>query len=173
MASRYSLPFRICRAFLLTAAILSVPVTCQLQRQPEVNARSRFFATRNQMKEWDKRLAELRGGADSFPAARPVDSAKMRDADGLAAMATYGTFPTDDPPADPFMKRARMPILYQTDGKRWAMLSAGPDRKYSIPAAILLAGGKAGPDLLSHCYDPTNGTFSPGDIFRTGPEAAP
>jgi len=58
---------------------------------------------------------------------------------------------------------------YSIGDKGWILYSTGPDKVYDIiPGEVLDSGGEISRDLLiGKTYDPTNGTVSAGDIYRT------
>ena len=64
------------------------------------------------------------------------------------------------------------PFAYFTDGKGWILFSPGLDGHYDINPAVDYASSrtKASKSLLSHTYDPTNGSGSNGDIWRVREE---
>ena len=70
---------------------------------------------------------------------------------------------------DPFASPQGAGYRYWHDGEGWIIWSPGPERKYTItdPAEVY-SGTDERPSeaLLLHSYDPTNGTVSPGDIWR-------
>lgn len=78
-------------------------------------------------------------------------------------------------PLDPFRKSST--YRYATDFEQcWIMASDGPDKDEDMKVAIYpapqVASGSI--ELFLRCpgcveYDPTNGTESSGDVFRTGP----
>ena len=57
---------------------------------------------------------------------------------------------------------------YFSDEAGWILVSPGPDRVFEIVPWDMYSGKIPQPSsqLLSHSYDPTNGTVSGGDIFR-------
>lgn len=65
---------------------------------------------------------------------------------------------------DPFSGDKSQPHAYATINGGWLIVSTGPDKKFDIdpreydPAQPWL--------LVPNEYDPTNGTVSPGDIYR-------
>lgn len=70
---------------------------------------------------------------------------------------------------------ADAPYRYTTDAAQMYLLqSTGPDADYDLTEESpeiqsLLAGNYIGALLPPYEYDPTNGTFSNGDVFRLGP----
>ena len=72
---------------------------------------------------------------------------------------------------DPASPGGQLPAAYFTDGTRWMLYSAGPDRKYQIDPPNDLDGATSRPSvqLVNKTYDPTNGYRSAGDIWRSGP----
>lgn len=59
---------------------------------------------------------------------------------------------------------------------KWTLITSGPDRvpsggiyAYLWPKTVLTPGGFGSRSNAGGIYDPTNGTMSEGDIFRTGP----
>ncbi|MCX7044678.1 MAG: hypothetical protein NTX50_04215 [Candidatus Sumerlaeota bacterium] len=55
---------------------------------------------------------------------------------------------------------------YYTTGSCWLLFSAGRDMRYDIdPIKDFIPGGD-NTILIMKTYDPTNGTYSAGDIFR-------
>jgi hypothetical protein len=73
---------------------------------------------------------------------------------------------------DPFAPEKGVTFAYYSIRSGWIMWSPGPDRKYdmnigSVKKYYDLAIAQPSIDLISRfSYDPTNGTFSEGDIFR-------
>lgn len=61
------------------------------------------------------------------------------------------------------------PYAYFTAGKGWILSSPGPDGKFDFNPVTQYSGDMAwnDPRLLAVRYDPTNGMFSGGDLFRT------
>jgi len=61
-----------------------------------------------------------------------------------------------------------MPYTYDCTDTGWIITSPGPDGIYSIVPGEILRGvpGTTETRLLHLTYDPTNGTVSPGDIWR-------
>jgi Tfp pilus assembly protein PilE len=106
----------------------------------------------------------------------------------------YGTFHTLTTPTayvptyyrDPFSDTEGATFCYYSDGQGWIMWSWGPDRDESKPeqwdlaadvqrvyssedlqpTLTLLTGTSSAPAHEAYTYDPTNGIFSPGDIWR-------
>jgi prepilin-type N-terminal cleavage/methylation domain-containing protein len=89
---------------------------------------------------------------------------------------------------DPFMDAKGATFAYYTDTNGWIMWTPGPDgdqatvtelgqqnppnvetvyvSTVSQPSTVLVAGASAGANSPSYTYDPTNGTVSPGDVWR-------
>ncbi len=70
---------------------------------------------------------------------------------------------------DPFASPAGMGFRYWTDGGGWIVWSSGPDKEYAItdPSEVYSSDEPQPSDALLHrSWDPTNGTISPGDIWR-------
>jgi hypothetical protein len=78
----------------------------------------------------------------------------------------------------------RKPYQYATDGNStWILQSTGPDADYDLDLVALFPHDEYNNQLLSldedefetkiqeYSYDPTNGTYSNGDILRTRPES--
>jgi type II secretory pathway pseudopilin PulG len=57
---------------------------------------------------------------------------------------------------------------YYKDYNGWILISAGPDEVYDIDPEVEYDSSiqQPSPGLIQKSYDPTNGTVSPGDIFR-------
>ena len=70
--------------------------------------------------------------------------------------------------SDAFVPARGVPYAYYTDGSGWIVYSAGPDNDYDlIPAQSYDSKtSQPSPTLLSFSYNPTNGTYSRGDVFR-------
>lgn len=63
-----------------------------------------------------------------------------------------------------------LPYAYFTDRSGWIIFSAGPNQKYEItdPGKVYSgAASEAGQveALIPYTYDPSNGTYSPGDVW--------
>lgn len=80
-------------------------------------------------------------------------------------------------PLDPFnietMDQEYRPYGYATDGECWILFSHGPDKQQtlvlrSMEIVRLLRDGENKEALNPFTYDPTNGTKSPGDLWRVG-----
>lgn len=87
---------------------------------------------------------------------------------------------------DPFADTKEVTFGYYADAKGWILYSWGPDRdenrrdnwdiepdveviyrsEISQPSNTLIAGTSSAPAHEAYTYDPTNGTVSPGDIWR-------
>ncbi len=69
---------------------------------------------------------------------------------------------------DYFSDTNDFPISYAHNGSDWILQSMGPNRLYEMePMAILELEPEARAEaLLSNTYDPTNGTWSLGDLWR-------
>lgn len=57
------------------------------------------------------------------------------------------------------------PLLYMADGRRWILVSRGPDGDFDIPADILAGDGDPGDRLAAATWDPTNGAAGGGDLW--------
>jgi predicted nucleic acid-binding Zn ribbon protein len=87
---------------------------------------------------------------------------------------------------DPFADTKDATFGYYSDGRGWILWSWGPDRDENKrdewdlsadvekvyrsdilqPSLTLLAGTSSAPAHQAYTYDPTNGTISPGDVYR-------
>lgn len=66
-----------------------------------------------------------------------------------------------------FETRGVHPLLDAVDTHRWLLRSRGPDglvEPNAVRNGFMLGGIQAGPSMV---YDPSNGTISRGDLFRT------
>lgn len=85
-------------------------------------------------------------------------------------------------PTDPFTKKGKLPYRYYTDwttatveGKIvsdgfWIIAGNGPDKKLDLDITTYTPADTSWYHRygILYTYDPTNGTISSGDIFRTG-----
>jgi hypothetical protein len=72
---------------------------------------------------------------------------------------------------DPFRKLSdHRTFAYYCNGPTWIMISAGPDCRFDLPpdrlAPLLAAPHLPNDELTNYTYDPTNGMYSAGDIWR-------
>ncbi|MFC1601453.1 prepilin-type N-terminal cleavage/methylation domain-containing protein [Candidatus Sumerlaeota bacterium] len=130
---------------------------------------------------------------NTYPPAKPAAAYF-----GLKPLSTPIAYITKAYLPDPFPDKsttALFPKLYFSysgrtpDGKTadrdnetvraWLLISNGPDRTYGsiqgdltayLSAATQATRERIAEDVLGRIYDPTNGTISDGDIFRTGGE---
>jgi type II secretory pathway pseudopilin PulG len=74
-------------------------------------------------------------------------------------------------PTDPGSPDRQWPYAYFTDGKGWILYSVGYDGDYDLIPSKVYDGSTTQPSPLLEggpwTYDPTNGTDSSGDIWRT------
>ncbi len=73
------------------------------------------------------------------------------------------------PYPDVFSEDRGLDFAYYTDQEGWIMFSAGDDKKYDIqrPGKVYAGSDTEMSRGLTHLtYDPTNGTISPGDVWR-------
>lgn len=101
----------------------------------------------------------------SFMASSPEGHAR-----GITTPIAYLTrYPEDVFTQDerPF---AYLALKWQDGRDTWLVYSPGPDQDYDIDHGSLLekSGAISQEWLLPHSYDPTNGTVSRGDVWRTG-----
>lgn len=61
---------------------------------------------------------------------------------------------------------------YSSAQMRWSLTSAGPDNKLEYPYYAFAENFMIADRYLVYIYDPTNGTTSRGEIFRTGGNVA-
>lgn len=103
----------------------------------------------------------------SFRIARGPAPASKAETPRVAGIGVYR--------ADPFAPEANATFGYYTAEKAkaagWILVSPGPDGYYDVnPAAVYDPSVPQPSALLSDLsYDPTNGTFSAGDIWRVAP----
>jgi len=71
-------------------------------------------------------------------------------------------------PADPFVEQPGLTYGYFSLPKGWIVWSAGPDSIFDLDWTTYDPDKpQPQPEMLArYAYDPTNGTMSPGDIFR-------
>ncbi|MFH0794382.1 MAG: DUF4190 domain-containing protein [bacterium] len=72
-------------------------------------------------------------------------------------------------PPDTFAREKGAPLRYHTDGAGWILVSRGPDLDYDIEprSDYSTQNAKSSDVLWAKTYDPTNGTVSNGDIWRS------
>lgn len=157
------------RPLLALIPLLGFFMLFALPRIPETNASRRGSEARALMRQLGRSLEQSRSSSGVYPAALPFD----------VALEPSSSFSTEfgkmaDPVAiDPFRPRDRIPLVYGTNGKRWVLISMGPDEVHDLPPRQFLDGGITPVVLTNLTYDPTNGTFSPGDIFRASKAEKP
>ena len=152
------------RILLVTGVLLLVLAAFALPRIPERLAISRENTVLRRMQVWQGSLESAHREKGAFPEGRPLSV--IEGIDTAEILATYGQLPAHPPPLDPFSPQGRLPLLYQTTADNWIILSAGPDRRYSLPSGMALSGETLPSSLVNLVYDPSNGVFSPGDLFR-------
>ena|GEM_PF-135266 len=96
--------------------------------------------------------AQMRGGA--------------KDASNLTTPISYLARYPEDSFAGPEDTFAYYSVKTNTSSG-WVLWSPGPDKKYDLNWELYNPDEtQPSPELLNFAYDPTNGTLSPGDIFR-------
>ncbi len=101
-----------------------------------------------------------------------IPTLRARAGTQLATLTTPTPYLTEPFPADRFLERQfrNSTYAYWTDGDGWIIWSPGPDGKYTITGPeTLYSSAIAQPSellLITFTYDPTNGTVSPGDLWR-------
>ncbi|MBI3735115.1 hypothetical protein HY256_01205 [Candidatus Sumerlaeota bacterium] len=60
-----------------------------------------------------------------------------------------------------------MPYAYYSDNSGWMLCASGPDGIYNCDPRTIYSDSLTATNLrlVEFTYDPTNGSFSPGDIF--------
>jgi type II secretory pathway pseudopilin PulG len=112
------------------------------------------------------------GGAETVP-----ELARLPSFRAIAAGASLATLTTPTPyirelPNDPYAPTRHFVFPYvakkEAGREGWMLLSAGPDRDYDVDPIRMLdvTTTQPTPALLHFMYDPTNGTWSDGDIMR-------
>lgn len=71
-------------------------------------------------------------------------------------------------PLDRFSPGGELPFAYYADTNGFIIFSPGYDKRYDIVPQVDYSSAisQPSPRLLLKCYDPTNGTYSPGDVMR-------
>lgn len=149
-------------------------------RMPEVNARTRRSHAKSDMRALATAIESYRDRNGSYPPARPLDgekriAASAREKSGIEGMTTWDADLGVPPSPDPFSPGRALPYAYFANGGAgWMLLSPGPDGVYNLhperPGAVAFETDH--PGSVDFQYDPTNGTFSAGDVIRTSQDAA-
>lgn len=87
---------------------------------------------------------------------------------GLATLTTPAAYIIEYYP-DIFAPDETAPFRYRATEYSWLLWSAGPNRQFEITGdrvPALMQDPRPNDELLSLTYDPSNGTFSTGDIWR-------
>ncbi len=93
---------------------------------------------------------------------------RLRNEDQVVTLTTPVNYLGDPRLPDPFGKPRGRSFCYFAAGDGWIMWSPGPDEDYDIDPRgdYDPAGSEPSEALLKVTFDPTNGTVSPGDIWR-------
>jgi len=136
------------RILLVTGVLLLVLAAFALPRIPERLAISRENTVLRRMQVWQGSLESAHREKGAFPEGRSLSV--IEGIDTAEILATYGQLPAHPPPLDPFSPQGRLPLLYQTTADNWIILSAGPDRRYSLPSGMALSGETPPSSLMAH-----------------------
>lgn len=151
-----------------------------LSRMPETNARTRVSAAKNDLRSLATAIESYREQNGVYPPMRPLDGEQRvagadRAKSGIEGITTWDADLGDMSWRDPFSPGADLTFGYFANGDGWALLSPGPDGVYNIHperlAAITFEQGD--PAWVNFRYDPTNGSFSAGDVIRLSEHAPP
>lgn len=157
-------------------------------RMPESNTRARRGYVQRDMQAIHSFLQDYYNHHRFFPEPIPM----LDEADGIeylieklnkAGGSDFSAFDTDvlfdpefttsereDATADPFSPSRSFPYAYYCTESRWMVSSPGPDADYDINPKTAMENDWTTNtlDLVNRTYDPTNGTFSDGDVYRMG-----
>lgn len=170
---------------LIVVAIIAILASIAVPNFLEAQVRSKVARAKNDMRTLALTLEAYHMEYNAYPEALGPTFINLRVVTTPIAYMTSlpeDPFPTKGIEGSPFARFARyyhygsMPI--ETPASRWALASNGPDSNSDTPSIRFYPGYSAalfyegvtpepGGDVFKWTlYDPTNGTISPGDIFR-------
>lgn len=155
---------------ILTA--LGLFVMCNMARMPEANARMRRAQAKAGMRTLAVELEHYREKHGDYPEMRSLAPASLtaakRDKTRMEGVTTWNAELAGPIPADPFSPGRDLPFAYHTDRTGWIAFSPGPDGRYDLRPETFykIELTDDTPGLIDLTYDPTNGSFSAGDIWR-------
>lgn len=148
-------------ALVILGSILYIQITAHFEARIRQNA----HLTRTQLGQLQNRLDSYHAAHKQFPPMRQMAGSRapphMTFDMGEGALSAL---------QDPFSSAKDRAFAYHTDGQRWLLYSAGPDKDYDIDAPNELVSFAVGSltETIAKTYDPTNGTASNGDIWLAG-----
>lgn len=154
------------------AAFLGFFALNMMARMPESNTRARVSRVKADMRVLGAAIETYREQYGAYPATRPLalgmtvaDPARLKYS--LDALTTWSGDLPGAPLSDPFSPKRSFPYTYVTNGSEWLLSSPGPDSVYNYhPERRYFELDIQDPARLEMTYDPTNGSYSAGDIFR-------
>ena len=160
-------PFRL--ALVLIIIFSPLLLINGLVRVPEARARSESSAARKRMGEVARLLAEHRAKQGTYPSPDEVGASGVPSGTNrLHAQPILPAADFADLAKDPFT-RGPGPMRYTTAADKFLLACAGPDGAWNLDLRNWRPEMSGADPALSHfTYDPTNGTFSPGDVILLG-----
>lgn len=149
---------------LIVIGIIAFLASLSLSRMPESNTRSRVSRAKSDMRAIASSLEAYRAEHHAYPPMKRLQSGP--EAQGPATVLPDGF--VVETMVDPFSGKSELPYYYFLGSDGWMVISAGPDKEYQIvPESMYAYGSEMSPTLVELTYDPTNGTTSRGDIWRS------
>lgn len=159
-------PFRL--ALVLILIFSPLLLINGLVRVPEARARSESSDARKQMKTTASLLLEYRTKHGAYPAAVQRTGPSPEGAEWLPRQTILLGEQFAKFTVDPF-RHAPGPMRYATAADRFILACSGPDGAWNLDLRTWRPEmTEADPALSNFTYDPTNGTFSPGDVILLG-----
>lgn len=149
-----------------------------MSRMPDSTARARVARVKADMRILGAAIETYHDRHSLYPATAPFargmkvsDPAPVKHS--LDGLTTWGPDPEIPSPRDPFSPGKSHSYAYHTNGSDWLLISPGPDGVYTYHPELRTHTGLdlRDPARVEMTYDPTNGSFSGGDIFRSSESA--
>lgn len=146
-------------------------------RMPESNSRMYQSRVKADMRSLNSEFAVHFEKSNTLPVPQPLINAAGDDFSLIKAIKSargenLQTYPADLTPdlTDPFSPDRSLPYAYHAQSDRWMVSSAGPDADYDLNPKVAIESNwtTESAELILLTYDPTNGSFSDGDVYRTG-----
>jgi hypothetical protein len=143
-----------------------------MSRMPEIRIMHKRSKVKEDFAALRDRLEDYHRLEGCYPSMAPFSeiAGGNKELAALDGGRLRGIDPTliDIPLNDAFARTHPWPYVYFAEGDAWMLLSTGPDCDYDIDLNEALAKFSSSDRsaTIARTYDPTNGMFSDGDIWR-------